>query len=93
MFHGSHCDVEEIMELRRVKVDHSTIQGLNLKFSTLREGDLLKSKFKVEDRRDVCEGRREDRYMFRIVDKDGNTVDLLLTKCSYKDVSLKVLQN
>lgn len=80
----SYRDVEELLQLRGVKVDHSTIQRWVFKFSPEIEKNMNKRKFQVGnswrmDETYVKVGGK-DRYLCRAVDKEGNTVDFLLTK-------------
>tara|TARA_B110000902_G_scaffold189710_1_gene214797 strand:- start:26 stop:592 length:567 start_codon:yes stop_codon:yes gene_type:complete len=70
--------------MRGVQVDHSTVQRWVFKFSPEIEKNMHKRK------RQVCLSWRmdetyikvggKDRYLYRAVDKFGNTVDFLLTK-------------
>jgi putative transposase len=80
----SYRDVEELLEIRGVRVDHSTIQRWVYKFSPAIEKNMHKKKNRVGnswrmDETYVKVGGK-DRYLYRAVDKDGNTVDFLLTK-------------
>ncbi len=80
----SYRDVEELLSMRGIQVDHSTVQGWVFKFSPEIEKNMHKRK------RQVCLSWRmdetyikvggKDRYLYRAVDKFGNTVDFLLTK-------------
>ena len=80
----SYRDVEELLSMRGVQVDHSTVQRWVFKFSAEIEKNMHKRK------RQVCSSWRmdetyikvggKDRYLYRAVDKFGNTVDFLLTK-------------
>ena len=80
----SYRDVEELLSMRGVQVDHSTVQRWVFKFSPEIEKNMHKRK------RQVCLSWRMDetyikvggkyRYLYRAVDKFGNTVDFLLTK-------------
>jgi putative transposase len=80
----SYRDVEELLSMRGVQVDHSTVQRWVFKFSPEIEKNMRKRK------RQVCLSWRmdetyikvggEDRYLYGAVDKFGNTVDFLLTK-------------
>ena len=80
----SYRDVEELLSMRGVQVDHSTVQRWVFKFSPEIEKNMHKRK------RQVCLSWRmdetyikvggKDRYLYRAVDKFGNTVDFLLTK-------------
>jgi len=91
----SYRDVEELMQIRGVQVDHSTIQRWVYKFSPEIEKNLHKRK------RKVCTSWRmdetyikvggNDRYLYRAVDRFGNTVDFLLTKRRMKGSAQKFL--
>lgn len=80
----SYRDVEELLSMRGVQVDHSTVQRWVFKFTPEIEKSMHKRK------RQVCSSWRmdetyikvggKDRYLYRAVDKFGNTVDFLLTK-------------
>jgi putative transposase len=80
----SYRYVEELLSMRGVQVDHSTVQRWVFKFSPEIEKNMHKRK------RQVCSSWRMDetyikvggkyRYLYRAVDKFGNTVDFLLTK-------------
>ena len=79
--------------MRGVQVDHSTVQRWVFKFSTEIEKNMHKRK------RQVCLSWRMDetyikvggkyRYLYRAVDKFGNTVDFLLTKRRMKGSAQK----
>ena len=91
----SYRDVEELLKIRGVKVDHSTIQRWVFKFSPFVEANMHKRK------KQVCDSWRmdetyikvggKDRYLYRAVDKEGNTVDFLLTKRRMKGSAQKFL--
>lgn len=80
----SYRDVVELLSMRGVQVDHSTVQRWVFKFSPEIEKNMHKRK------RQVCSSWRmddtyikvggKDRYLYRAVDKFGSTVDFLLTK-------------
>ena len=80
----SYRDVEELLSMRGVQVDHSTVQRWVFKFSPEIEKNMHKRK------RQVCSSWRmdetyikvggKDRYLYRAVDKFGSTVDFLLIK-------------
>lgn len=80
----SYRDIEELLQLRGICVDHSTIQRWVFKFSPEIEKSMHRRKFKVGDSWRMDETYikvgGQDRYLYRAVDKDGNTVDFLLTK-------------
>ena len=80
----SYRDVEELLSMRGVQVDHSTVQRWVFKFSPEIEKNMHKRK------RQICSSWRMDetyikvggkyRYLYRAADKFGKTVDFLLTK-------------
>ncbi|WP_369764923.1 IS6 family transposase [Flavobacterium sp. WC2429] len=80
----SYRDVEEIMKMRGVQVDHATIQRWVYKFAPFIEAKMRKRKRIVGSswRMDeTCIKVKEQWcYLYRAVDKSGNTVDFLLTK-------------
>lgn len=80
----SYRDVEEIMKVRGVQVDHSTIQRWVYKFTPLMEMQMNKRKLRVGSswRMDETYIKIKGQwcYLYRAVDKFGNTVDFLLTK-------------
>jgi putative transposase len=91
----SYRDVEEILRIRGVFVDHSTIQRWVFKFSPTIEANMHRRK------KQVCDSWRmdetyikvggKDRYLYRAVDKYGNTIDFLLTKRRMKGSAQKFL--
>lgn len=91
----SYRDIEELLEIRGVKVDHSTIQRWVFKFSPLVEANIHKRKNLVGDSWRMDETYikvgGKDRYLYRAVDKLGNTVDFLLTKRRMKGSAQKFL--
>ena len=80
----SYRDVEELMSIRGIKVDLSTIQRWVFKFSKEVEKNMHKRKklvcdsWRMDETYIKVKGR--DMYLYRGVDKYGNTVDFLLTK-------------
>ena len=91
----SYRDVEELLEIRGVKVDHSTIQRWVFKFSPFVESNMNKRKNVVGnswrmDETYIKVGGK-GRYLYRAVDKQGNTVDFLLTKRRMKGSAQKFL--
>ena len=80
----SYRDVEELMSIRGIKVDHSTIQRWGFKFSKEVEKNMHKRKKQVCDSWRMDETyikvKGRDMYLYRAVDKYGNTVDFLLTR-------------
>jgi len=91
----SYRDVEEILRIRGIVVDHSTIQRWVFKFSPMIEASMHNRK------KQVCDSWRmgetyikvggKDRYLYRAVDKFGNTIDFLLTKRRMKGSAQKFL--
>lgn len=91
----SYRDVEELLMIRGVAVDHATIQRWVYKFTPLLEASFRKRK------KQVSKGWRMDEtyikvkgvwmYLYRAVDKQGNTVDFLLTKRRNKYAAHKFL--
>ncbi len=91
----SYRDFEELLSIRGIKVDHSTIQRWVYKFSPIIEANMHRRK------RQVCNSWRmdetyvkvggKDRYLYRAVDKFGYTIDFLLTKRRMKGSAQKFL--
>ena len=91
----SYRDVEEILRIRGVKVDHTTIQRWVFKFSPMIEANMHRRK------KQVCDSWRmdetyikvggKDRYLYRALDKHGSTIDFLLTKRRMKGSSQEFL--
>ena len=80
----SYRDIEELMQERGVDVDHATLQRWVVKYTPMVEANFRKKK------RTVGRSWRMDEtyikikgqwyYLYRAVDKEGNTIDFLLTK-------------
>ena len=80
----SYRDIEELMQERGVDVDHATLQRWVVKYTPMVEVNFRKKK------RTVGRSWRMDEtyikikgqwyYLYRAVDKEGNTIDFLLTK-------------
>ena len=83
-FRLSYRDIEELLSIRGVKVDHATIQRWVFKFTPFVEQQFRKRKKSVGKRWRMDETyikvKGQWRYLYRAVDKQGNTVDFLLTK-------------
>jgi len=83
-FSLSYREIEELLSIRGVKVDHATIQRWVFKFSPLIEKTFRKRKRSVgiSWRMDetYIKVKGEWMYLYRAVDKQGNTIDFLLTK-------------
>ncbi len=91
----SYRDVEELLNMRGIQVDHSTLQRWVFKFSPMIEAAMHKRKSQVcnswrMDETYIKVGGK-DRYLYRAVDKYGNTVDFLLTKRRMKGSAQKFL--
>ena len=97
----SYRDVEELLSMRGVQVDHATIQRWIFKFSPLIEKEFRKRKKPVGNRWRLDETyikiKGEWKYLYRAVDKEGNTIDFLLTKrrqrMSAQSFLIKAIEN
>ena len=79
----SYRDIEELMQERGFSVDHSTINRWVLHYSPQ-----LEAAFRVKKKHVGTRWRMDETYMkvkgqwkysYRAVDKEGNTIDFLLT--------------
>jgi transposase-like protein len=79
----SYRDLEEIVQERGYAVDHSTIQRRIVYYALRIEKTFRKTKKKTGHRWRMDETyikiKSKWRYLYRAVDKHGNTVDFLLT--------------
>ena len=79
----SYRDVEELIAERGIVVDHSTINRWVVKYAPLlvEQAKNHKRKVGISWRLDetYIKVRGQWKYLYRAVDKDGNTVDFLLT--------------
>jgi putative transposase len=91
----SYRHVEELMEERGVPVDHATIQRWVVKYSSQ-----LEEAFHRRKRPVGCSWRMEEtyirvkgewRYLYRAVDKTGQTIDFLLTEYRDTEAALRFL--
>src|SRR5690349_11828776 len=81
----SYRDIEELMLERGTPVDHSTLNRWVIFYSPL-----LEEEFRKNNKRKVGSSWRMDEthikikgvwhYFYRAVDKDGNTIDFMLSK-------------
>jgi putative transposase len=94
-FSLSYRDVEELLLIRGVLVDHATIQRWVNKFTPLIESSFKKRKKVVGNSWRMDETyfkvKGEWMYLYRAVDKEGNTFDFLLTKRRNKYAAHKFL--
>ena len=79
----SYRNIEEMMAERGVVVDHSTLNRWVIRFAPLLEQEfrarkrLIGSSWRMDETYIKVKG--EWKYLYRAVDKEGNTVDFLLT--------------
>lgn len=78
----SYKDLEDMMSMSGTSIDHATLQRWVFRFSILIEKHVRKFKNKVSDswRMDETYIRLNGKwvYLYRAVDKYGNTIDFLL---------------
>ena len=88
--------VEELMEERGVEVDHSTINRWVIKYSPQLEEAFHRRKrpvwvsWRMDETYIKVKG--EWRYLYRAVDKQGQTIDFLLTEHRDKEAALRFLK-
>src|ERR687884_273021 len=88
--------VEELMAERGVDVDHSTINRWTIKYSPLLEEAFHRRKrpvwvsWRMDETYVKVKG--EWRYLYRAVDKHGQTIDFLLTGHREKEAALRFLK-
>src|SRR5438105_801850 len=88
--------VEALMEERGVEVDHSTINRWVIKYSPQLEEAFHRRKrpvwvsWRMDETYIKVKG--EWRYLYRAVDKQGQTMDLLLTEHRDKEAALRFLK-
>jgi putative transposase len=91
----SYRHVEELMEERGVLLDHATIQRWVVKYSPLLEKTFHRRKRPVGRRWRMDETyirvKGEWRYLYRAVDKSGQTIDFLLTEHRDTEAALRFL--
>ena len=92
----SYRHVEELMEERGVAVDHATVQRWVVKYSPLLEEAFHRRKrpvwvsWRMDETYVKVKG--EWRYLYRAVDKHGQTIDFLLTEYRDKEAALRFLK-
>jgi putative transposase len=88
--------VEELMEERGVEVDHSTINRWVIKYSPLLEEAFHRRKrpvwvsWRMDETYIKVKGQW--RYLYRAVDKHGQTIDFLLTEHRDTEAALRFLK-
>src|SRR5437870_10601845 len=88
--------VEELMEERGVEVDHSTINRWVIKYSPQLEEEFHRRKrpvwvsWRMDETYIKVKG--EWRYLYRAVDKQGQTIDFLLTQYRDTEAALRFLK-
>jgi putative transposase len=91
----SYRHVEELMEERGVPVEHATIQRWVVKYSAPLEAAFHRRKRLVGRRWRMDETyirvKGEWRYLYRAVDKSGQTIDFLLTEHRDTEAALRLL--
>jgi putative transposase len=91
----SYRQVEELMEERGVELDHATIHRWVLKYSPQFEEEFYPRKRPVGRRWRMDETyirvKGEWRYLYRAVDKSGQTIDFLLTEHRDTEAALRFL--
>ncbi len=79
----SYRDIEELMEERGVELDHATIQRWVVKYTPILEVEFRKRKkavgtsWRMDETYIKVKGKWH--YLYRAVDKEGKTIDFLLT--------------
>jgi len=92
----SYRNIEEMMKERGIPVDHSTINRWVLKYTPEVEKNFRKYKkavgtsWRLDETYVKIKGKW--RYLYRAVDKEGNTIDFLLTHRRNKKAALRFLK-
>src|SRR5206468_1808965 len=92
----SYRHVEELMEERGVPIDHATIQRWVVKYSPLLEAAFHRRKrpvwisWRMDETYIKVEGQWY--YLYRAVDKHGQTIDFLLTEHWDTEAALRFLK-
>ena len=91
----SYRDIEEIMKERGFDVDHSTVQRWVVHYAPQLEESFHKKKKRPGDRWRLDETylkvKGQWKYFYRALDKQGNTIDFLLTAKRDKKAALRFL--
>jgi len=89
----SYRDIEELMEERGARVDHSTVQKWVVHFSPQLENAFRKRKkpvgssWKMDETYVKANGKWG--YLYRAVDKEGNTIDFMFSEKRDRSSALK----
>jgi transposase-like protein len=92
----SYRHVEELMEERGVPIDHATIQRWVVKYSPLLEEAFYRRKrpvwvsWRMDETYIKVKGQW--RYLYRALDKHGQTIDFLLTEQRDTEAALRFLK-
>jgi len=91
----SYRDIEELMKERGVEVDHATVQRWVVKYTPILEVEFRKKKKAVGTSWRMDETYIEVKgiwnYLYRAVDKEGKTIDFLLTRKGDKKAAKRFL--
>ncbi len=91
----SYRDIEELMKERGVELDHATVQRWVVKYTPLLEIEFRKRKKAVGTSWRMDETYIKVKgiwhYLYRAVDKEGNTIDFLLTRKRDKKAAKRFL--
>ncbi len=91
----SYRDIEELMEERGIELDHATVQCWVVKYTPLLETEFRKKKKAVGSSWRMDETYIKVKgiwhYFYRAVDKEGKTIDFLLTKKRDKKAAKRFL--
>lgn len=89
----SYRDIEELMKERGVELDHATVQRWVVKYTPLLEAEFRKRKKTVGTSWRMAETYIKLKgiwhYLYRAVDKEGNTIDFLLTRKRDKKAAIE----
>jgi len=91
----SYRDIEELMEERGVELDHATVQRWVVQYTPILEVEFRKRKKAVGTSWRMDETYIKVKgiwhYLYRAVDKEGNTIDFLLTRKRDKKAAKRFL--
>jgi putative transposase len=80
----SYRDIEELMKERGFEIDHATVQRWVVKYTPILETKFRKRKRAVDSSWRIDETYIKVKgkwcYLYRAIDKEGKTIDFLLTK-------------